>query len=329
MITIIYRESFLSVTEKDQFEEQFSLEIRFCLTPDGRILECNKNGQVLVDRFGTHFLNFFTDHIALEVKTYLKTIIESNDIVSALLRDKLSEKDLGTLYNGFMKAGKIILVGFRTQMLTRMTAEFAHELRNPLTVIKGFLQLCEYTKEYDKYQPVILSEIDRMYTILENFLTMSSRKCNYQSMNPDALCKTIVSLLSAECIVNKIDFDYDVTYSENVCKVDVDKIKQVMINLLRNALEAFNDRTRDKKIVFRGSVEDKGYRFSLIDNGPGMETDVLKNLGQPLYTTKPRGTGIGLSLCKKIVADHRGIFCVSSVPGKGTTVSFFLPFVSP
>jgi len=329
VITIIYRDSLLSVSEKYQFEEQLSLEMRFCIEPDGRIIECNKKGQLLVDQFGPNFLRFFTEQIAGEAKVYLNTIIESNDIVSALLTDKLSDRDLGILYNGFFKDGKIILVGYRTQMMSRLAGEFVHELRNPLTIIKGFMQLCDHTKEYDKFQPIILSEVERMYTILENFLTMSLRKNVYRSMNPDELCKKLVSFLSSECAVHKVAFDYDISYSENVCKVDLDKIKQVLINLLRNALEALEGHLHEKKIMFRGSVEDKGYRFSLIDNGPGVETDVLKNMGQPLYTTKSKGTGIGLSLCKKIIADHRGTFCVSSVVGKGTTVSFFLPFISP
>jgi signal transduction histidine kinase len=329
VIIIIYRESFLSVSEKDQFEEQLSLEMRFCINSDGLILDCNKKGQSLVEQYGPHFLHFFPDHIVCEAKDYLNAIMKSDDIVSALLCDKLSDRDLGTLYNGFSKDGKIILVGYRTQMFTQLAGEFVHELRNPLTVIKGFIQLCGYTKEYDKYQPVILSEIDRMYTILENFLTLSLRKSKCQRMNPDEVCKSLISLLSAECVVNKVRFDYDISYSESVCRIDLDKIKQVMINLLRNALEAFDDCVGEKKIMFRGSVEDNGYRFSLIDNGPGMETDVLRNLGKPLFTTKAKGTGIGLSLCKKIIADHHGTFCVSSVNGKGTTVSFFLPFASP
>ncbi|MCO7126312.1 HAMP domain-containing histidine kinase [Sporolactobacillus shoreicorticis] len=283
----------------------------------------------MVDQFGPQFLHFFTEQTAVEAEDYLNTIMKSDDIVSALLRDKLSDQDLGILYNGFSRDGKIILVGYRTQMMSRLVGEFAHELRNPLTIIKGFIQLCGHTKEYDKFQPIILSEVERMYTILENFLTLSLRKSTFVRMNPDELCKKLIAFLSSECAVHKVTFDYDISYSENVCKVDLDKIKQVMINLLRNALEAFDGHTHEKKIMFRGSVEDKGYRFALIDNGPGVETDVLKQMGKPLYTTKSRGTGIGLSLCKKIIADHRGTFCVSSVVGKGTTVSFFLPFVSP
>nr|WP_283163262.1 HAMP domain-containing sensor histidine kinase [Sporolactobacillus mangiferae] len=303
--------------------------MRFCMEPDGHILAYNKKGQALVDRFGSHFLHFFPEDVASDAKDYLNTILESDDIVSTLLIDKLSEKDLGTFYNGFLKNGKIFLVGYRTKMFTRFAGEFVHELRNPLTVIKGFLQLCSYTKEYDKFQPVILSEVDRMYSILDNFLSMSLRKNSFRQMNPDKLCKKLVSVLSAECLVNKVAFDYDIAYSENLCRVDLNKMKQVMINLLRNALEALEGKAAEKKIIFRGSVEDYGYRFSLIDNGKGMKTEVLEKLGQPLYTTKRNGTGIGLSLCKKIIADHRGTFCVSSVPGNGTTVSFFLPFILP
>ncbi|QAA22811.1 sensor histidine kinase [Sporolactobacillus terrae] len=329
MITIIYRESFLTVTEKEQFEEQLSLEFRFCIDLSGHILECNKKGQAFVERFGHDFLKFFSDLYVDEAQNFLNAIKESDDIVTALLHDQLNELGLGTLYNGFTKNGKIILVGFHTQILARLTGEFVHELRNPLTIIKGFLQLSNYTKEYEKYHPVILSEIERMHTILDNFLTMSLRKCTYKKMNPNELCKQLVALLSAECTVNHVAFDYDIAYTENHCNVDLDKVKQVVINLLRNAMEAFEIKNNENKIILRGSVEDRGYRFSLIDNGPGMDREVLKRLGQPLYTTKSKGTGIGISLCKKIIAEHRGTFCVSSVPRKGTTVSFYLPFVSP
>ena len=68
MITIIYRDSLLSVSEKYQFEEQLSLEMRFCIEPDGRIIECNKKGQLLFDQFGPNFLRFFTEQIAGEAK---------------------------------------------------------------------------------------------------------------------------------------------------------------------------------------------------------------------------------------------------------------------
>ncbi len=305
------------------------MEMRFCLTPEGRILDCNRNGKVMVDRFGDCFLDFFTEHVRTESRNYLKTIMESDDIVAALLDDRVENNGVGTLYNGFSKDGKIYIAAYHTAMITRLAAEFAHELRNPLTVIKGFVQLSDYTQEFDKYKRTIISEIDRMHAILESFLTLSKKQIKKKQMLPDQVCTSLISLISSECSLKKISFDYDVAYSEKMCSVDLSMIKQVILNLLRNALEAIEEKEQaEKRIFFRGAVETRGYRFSLSDNGSGIETSVLKQLGKPFFTTKEKGTGIGLSLCKKIVADHRGTFCVSSLPGKGTTVSFFLPFTA-
>ncbi|RYL91615.1 HAMP domain-containing histidine kinase [Sporolactobacillus sp. THM7-4] len=305
------------------------MEMRFCLTPEGRILDCNRNGEAMVDRYGDSFLNFFTDNSSYDAKCYLKAIVESDDVVASLLNDRMNNNGVGTLYNGLFKNGKIYLVGYRTALITRQAAEFAHELRNPLTVIKGFVQLSAYTQEFNKYQTTILSEIDRMHSILESFLTLSRKKIEKQKMFPEKICASLISLVSSECMLRKVSFDYDVALSENPCLINLSLIKQVMLNLLRNALEAFEGIQKEKKVFFRGSVEHNGYRFALTDNGPGIETGVLKKIGKPFFTTKSNGTGIGLSLCKKIVAEHHGSFCVSSIRGKGTTVSFLLPFVSP
>ncbi|MDD9147569.1 MULTISPECIES: sensor histidine kinase [unclassified Sporolactobacillus] len=274
-------------------------------------------------------MDFFTEHVRTESRNYLKTIMESDDIVAALLDDRVENNGVGTLYNGFSKDGKIYIAAYHTAMITRLAAEFAHELRNPLTVIKGFVQLSDYTQEFDKYKRTIISEIDRMHAILESFLTLSKKQIKKKQMLPDQVCTSLISLISSECSLKKISFDYDVAYSEKMCSVDLSMIKQVILNLLRNALEAIEEKEQaEKRIFFRGAVETRGYRFSLSDNGSGIETSVLKQLGKPFFTTKEKGTGIGLSLCKKIVADHRGTFCVSSLPGKGTTVSFFLPFTA-
>lgn len=329
VITIIYHESFLTVSEKDMFENQLSLEIRFCLAPDGRILDCNRNGAIMMKHFGPSFFDFFTEDAADEVRDFLKTVRESDDIVTALLHDRMKDNGLGTQYNGFYRDGKIYLAGYRTNLINRLAAEFAHELRNPLTVIKGFVQLSSYTQEFDKYHRTILSEIDRMYSILENFLKLSKKKINMKRMAPDKLCTALISFISSECFLKKVSFDYDIAYSAKTCSVDLSLIKQVILNVLRNALEAVeNNRDGDKKIFFRGAVEDKGYRFSLSDNGSGIENQVLKQIGRPFFSTKEKGTGLGLSLCKKIIAEHQGSLCLSSIPGKGTTASFVLPFAA-
>ncbi|MCI1856549.1 MAG: HAMP domain-containing histidine kinase [Sporolactobacillus sp.] len=324
---IIYHESFPSVSEKGPFEYPLSLEIQFCMTPEGKILDCNRNGEMMVNRFGRSFLDFFRNHARYEAEEFLQTVRESREVVTVLLHHSTTSSGVGTLYNGLYKDSKIYLAGFQTDLMTKFAAEFVHELRNPLTVIRGFVQLSAYSQDIDKYQKTILAEIDRMHNLLENFLRLSKRKIHFEPIAPDKLCSSLIALISSECKVKKVRLDYEVDDSDQVCSVDFSMIKQVMLNIFRNALEAVEAKgVCDKRLFFKGSAEKEGYRFALTDNGAGIETDALKKIGRSFYSTKQNGTGIGLSLCKKIIADHHGSFCISSVHGKGTTVSFLLPF---
>lgn len=303
------------------------MEIRFSLTPKGKILSCNKNGQILADRYGNSFMDFFDEQFSNEAVNYLQSLTESSEVVPALLHDRLSNNGVGTLYNGFCKNGTLFLAGFQTQLMTRLASELVHELRNPLTVIKGFFQLSSLTQDFYKYQGVIMSEIDRMHLLLESFLKSCKDEIASKPVLPDKLSSSLIALMASECTMRRVSFDYDVAFSENVCNVDASMIKQVILNLTRNALDAVEGLTgRKGRLFFRGTVESAGYRFAVEDNGVGIENHVLKQMGQPFFTTKSSGNGIGLSLSKKIVAEHGGSFCMSSVPGHGTTVSFLLPF---
>jgi signal transduction histidine kinase len=297
------------------------------MTPEGKILSCNKNGQILVDRYGHSFLDFFDEQFVQEAMDYLNSVAESCEVIPALLHDRLSGNGVGTVYNGFFRDGRLFLAGFQTQLMTRIASELVHELRNPLTVIKGFFQLSSLTQDFYKYQGVIMSEIDRMYLLLESFLKSCKKELKTKPVPPDKLCSQLIALMASECTMRRVSFDYDVAFSENTCRVDVSMIKQVILNLTRNALDAVEALPgRTGKLFFRGAIEPNGYRFAVEDNGVGIENHVLKKLGQPFFTTKSSGNGIGLSLSKKIVAEHDGSFCMSSVPGHGTTVSFLLPF---
>ncbi|MFT8362113.1 MAG: HAMP domain-containing sensor histidine kinase [Sporolactobacillus sp.] len=281
----------------------------------------------MVNRYGKSFLNFFIEPSVSEASRFLEKILTSTEMITCVLRDRLDPSGSGMLFNGVAKQGKVFIVGYHPQFLSKMAAEVVHELRNPLTVIRGFVQLSSLTQEFDKYHTAIVSEIDRMYSILENFLSFANKKMKMQSILPDKLAHELIDYIRSECLLKHIVFDYDIAYSAHTCRVDRDKMKQVMINLLRNALEALDDsRCVKREIFLRGLVEDTGYRFSLKDSGYGIERDILKHLGDLFYTTKENGSGIGLSVCKKIISDHNGSFCLTSIPGQGTTVSFTIPF---
>ncbi|TCP32367.1 phospho-acceptor domain-containing protein [Scopulibacillus darangshiensis] len=221
------------------------------------------------------------------------------------------------------------LIKHKQQMesVSHLAAGFAHELRNPLSVIRGFIQLSGLTNNIGKYYQTILSEIDRMNNIVEDFLSLSRKTSRKRAQDPNGLFNSLIPLIRSECLLRKINFDYDFEKTERKIYFDDSMIKQIILNLLRNAVEAFDENQTDRHFVIKTAVNTDEYRVTISDNGPGMKKSVLDQLGKPFFTTKETGTGIGLPLCKKIVEDHYGDFIIKSTLGEGTTIIFTLPFL--
>ncbi len=220
------------------------------------------------------------------------------------------------------------LIKHKQQMesVSHLAAGFAHELRNPLSVIRGFIQLSGLTNNIGKYYNTILSEIDRMNHIVEDFLSLSRKTSRKEKHLPFDLLQSLIPLIRSECLLREIEFIYDFQKTDQALYIDGAMIKQIVLNLLRNSVEAFNPDQEKKKFHIMTKVCSKGYLVSVSDNGPGMEKSVLEQLGKPFFTTKENGTGIGLPLCKKIIEDHHGDFKIESILGKGTTITFSIPF---
>ncbi|WKB36921.1 histidine kinase dimerization/phospho-acceptor domain-containing protein [Terrilactibacillus sp. S3-3] len=127
----------------------------------------------------------------------------------------------------------------------------AHELRNPLSVIKGFIQLSSFTGQLDKYYDTILSEIDRMNDILEIFfLSLSKKQTNKKDVVPEKMCDSLIPLIQSECLLKKILYRlYEFERSGALCFADISMVKQVILNLLRNAVEAFDGRQKKKRYL--------------------------------------------------------------------------------
>lgn len=220
------------------------------------------------------------------------------------------------------------LLRYKQQMesVSHLAAGFAHELRNPLSVIRGFIQLSGLTDNLKKYYGTILSEIERMNRIIEDFLSLSRRVPNKEQCEPYAFFQSIIALIRSECLLRDIQLKYSFGKSDGTLFVNRSMIIQVILNLLRNAIEAFPNDQVEKVFSIRGKVEEDGYVVTIKDNGPGMDESVLKQIGKPFFTTKENGTGIGLPLCKKIIQDHGGKFVIESHLGKGTIITLLLPF---
>lgn len=240
---------------------------------------------------------------------------QADGIVYVIYEDKSLQKQFQSLLT------------FHHQMeaVSHIAAGVAHELRNPLSVIKGFIQLADLTNDYNKYYETILSELDRMNLIIEDFLSVSRKKIERKYQSPVDIMQSLVEIMKSECLLHGVRLQYDFTDTSKKVHVNESMIKQVMLNLLRNSIEAFEKSDSEKNLQIETKVENNMFVIHVKDNGQGMPEEILSKLGRPFFTTKPSGTGIGIPLCKKIIEDHGGDFKVDSTYNIGTTVTLGLP----
>ncbi|MDQ0879811.1 PAS domain S-box protein [Peribacillus sp. V2I11] len=208
-----------------------------------------------------------------------------------------------------------------------LAAGIAHEIRNPMTALKGFIQLLEdgVKGEFSTYFHVITSEIKRIETIITEFLVLAKPQAlKIFKQDVHTILKETLELMAAQALLENIQFETDFQEDEFKVLCEANQLKQVFINIIKNALEVMPD---------GGSVHIKTSRFSeksvcisITDQGMGISTEMLKKLGEPFYTTKDRGTGLGLMVSYKIIEEHNGYIEVESKVGKGTSFHIYLPF---
>lgn len=217
----------------------------------------------------------------------------------------------------FMRSAKMKTVG-------ELAAGMAHEIRNPLTAIKGFVQLSKIQNyNIEPWYEVIMGEITRVGELTAEFLQFS--KPHVSNMKTDSLrfCMTrVYSLCESEAASRGHTFMMDITDDEAMVYMDRDKIIQVLINLIRNAFQAMETTGH---VHFSLQINRKTAIIEVGDTGQGIAEDDIGQIFDPFFTTKEEGTGLGLSLCQKIVEDHGGSINVQSVLDTGTTFTIRLP----
>ncbi len=206
-----------------------------------------------------------------------------------------------------------------------LAAGIAHEIRNPMTALKGFIQLLEGSLkgDYASYFQVITSELQRIETIITDFLILAKPQAvSYQIKQVNTVLSETLELLSAQAAMLNIQFQTN--YGElPLVHCEANQLKQVFINLLKNAIEAMpGGGTID---VSTEPFFDNHILISIQDHGIGIPKSVLKKLGEPFYTTKEKGTGLGLMVTYKIIEEHEGWIEVTSKEGEGTLFQIYLP----
>lgn len=212
-----------------------------------------------------------------------------------------------------------------------MVAEMVHEVKNPLTTVKGLLQLLKpylVMIEKDQYADLAISEINRANELLTAYANSNTAISSQQKLVcVNKLLEEMKLLFEREANVYRIQFN--TRFDPDLPKVKVcrNEIKQVLINLVKNAVESLIEVKEDRvrTITLETNVEGKRINVIVKDNGSGMDQVTLKQLFTPFYTEKSYGTGLGLSICKKLIEKHDGQITVDSQKNVGTTFQIGLP----
>ncbi|WP_028393041.1 PAS domain S-box protein [Bacillus cihuensis] len=207
-----------------------------------------------------------------------------------------------------------------------LAAGIAHEIRNPMTAIKGFIQLLQNSvkEDYTTYFNVITSELQRIETIITEFLFLAKPQAlKYSNQDVNVIVKETADFLEAQAMLNNIQLKRNLTKDNCDVFCEGNQLKQVLINIIKNAIEVSNDGSF--VIINTERINDSFVKISIIDHGPGITEEKLRRLGEPFYTTKERGTGLGLMVSYKIIEEHKGYIEVESEAEKGATFHIFLP----
>ncbi|ARU60001.1 hypothetical protein CBW65_02170 [Tumebacillus avium] len=221
-----------------------------------------------------------------------------------------------------------IIQSEKLAVVGQLAAAMAHEIRNPLTSIKGFLQLLHRLKtmeqegEIKEYTRIMVEEVDRMEKIIRDFLLMTKPSdVIRETISLDTVIERVLVLVQNQAILRNIQVNTELSELPPVL-MHKEAIQQVVLNLMQNALEAMNV---GGTLTVRTEEEDKYVMLQVIDTGIGMTDEEIQNLGSPFYSTKTEGTGLGLTVSSKIIKEHRGQLDVQSEKGVGTTITIRLP----
>lgn len=210
----------------------------------------------------------------------------------------------------------------RLNMVGEMAASIGHEIRNPMTSVRGFLQMFENKYSEDKeFLNLMIEELDRANAIITEFLSLAKNKIvELMPENLNLILSNILPLLQATATIQdktiKLQMD-----KVPVLLLDKKEINQLVLNLVNNGLDAMPP---GRTIIIRTFTEGNHAVLSIRDQGTGISRDVLDKLGTPFFTTKEKGTGLGLAVCYGIVARHNGTVDIET-GSSGTTVSVYLP----
>ncbi|MFF2885397.1 nitrogen regulation protein NR(II) [Paenibacillus sp. NPDC057967] len=207
----------------------------------------------------------------------------------------------------------------RLSLVGQMAASITHEIRNPMAVIRGFVQLIQERspQSQHEYFRIIMEELDRANLIISDFLSLAqNRELKMELASINTTISDLVPLLNADANLRGQSLEVMLCKDVPHMKLNDREIKQMLLNIARNGMEAMGEKgnLRIKTDYREGEIS-----VYISDEGAGIPQDKLKHMFEPFFTTKTRGTGLGLPLCLSIAERHGGRIDVETAEGEGTT----------
>lgn len=260
-----------------------------------------------------------------------KSIAVNKDIVFV-------EYNVSPIYNEQGKIDSFVLVGRnitdrmkndnalrnldRLSIIGQLAAGVAHEIRNPLTSLKGFSKLLQSSKYIDKkedYLSIIMDELDRIDTIVNEFMSLAKPQAIlFERENLSVIIDSTVNLLHPQAMLHNVQITIHYQEDDIFLLCNANQLKQVFVNFLKNAIESMPHGGNVHVDVRK--VENKRAMITFSDEGVGIGKELMQYLGTPFYTTKDKGIGLGLTVSNKIIQEHNGTMEIESEIGKGTKV---------
>jgi len=198
--------------------------------------------------------------------------------------------------------------------------KITHEIKNPIAVCKGYLDMLNVndTKQVKRYIPILKSEINRLLALLQDFLLINKSNLDLDIMDMNMLVEETIEKLKPLLDENNIKLDFDLIDDEIFINGDYNRLSQVLINIIKNSIESIDEKG---KITIKSKAKNNKYYLTIKDNGCGMNKEVLEKIKEPFFTTKKRGSGLGVSLIYEIIEAHGAKIDYDSEYGKGTKVN--------
>lgn len=324
------------------------------LTDDGQVIYANKLALELIgakdgnDVIGQNVINFIhptfqakttmrMDEIILseDIAPFTESIVRCSDgryvdveISSIRINDYMGKNVLLSVIRDLTnrkRSEEMLVRSEKLSVIGQLAAGVAHEIRNPLTALKGFTQLLKAKyDDHSHYFDIMAGEIDRINLIVNEFMTLAKPHFSqFSSGHIEPIMQSVLSILETQAILLNVEIKVELGLEMPAVYCNENQLKQVFLNVIKNAIEAMpGGGVVDISAVL---TAENDICIRIKDEGQGIPEELIAKIGEPFVTTKEKGTGLGLMISSRIIEAHNGTLHLYSKQNEGTTIEIILP----